>query len=181
VVKLVQEICGIDTLIPDEHLYAGGISLMGKDHFLNPHLDNSHEIERKRWRVLNLLYYTSPDWQLENGGNLELWPEGLSSDAVTIESRFNRLVVMATHDDSWHSVSPITVDQVRTCVSNYYFSDSPLRPQDAFHVTSFRGRPDQKLRDLVLRGDRFLRQTVRKIFPKGVVKTKHVYDKDKQE
>lgn len=177
VVEIIQEICGINSLVPDENLYAGGISLMGQQQFLNPHLDNSHEIERKRWRVLNLLYYTSPDWQEPFGGNLELWPEGVEGEAITIESRFNRLVVMATHDDSWHSVSPITENALRTCVSNYYFSDNSLRAQDKFHVTSFRGRPEQKLRDLALRADRLIRQSVRKIFPKGVVETKHVYKK----
>ena len=30
VVSLIQEICGLETLFPDENLYAGGISLMGK-------------------------------------------------------------------------------------------------------------------------------------------------------
>src|ERR1700691_3417518 len=43
IVRLVAEICGIKTLYPDEHLYAGGISLMGDKQYLNPHLDNSHD------------------------------------------------------------------------------------------------------------------------------------------
>jgi Rps23 Pro-64 3,4-dihydroxylase Tpa1-like proline 4-hydroxylase len=36
VLKLVEEITGIQEMVPDEHLYAGGISLMAKDNFLNP-------------------------------------------------------------------------------------------------------------------------------------------------
>jgi len=177
VLELVQYICGIEELSPDEHLYAGGISLMSKDHFLNPHLDNSHEKDQKKWRVLNLLYYVSPDWDINYGGNLEIWPEGVGKEQITIESRFNRLAVMATHSSSWHSVSPIVEDKKRACVSNYYFSDSPLRKSDSFHVTSFRGRPDQHFRDVILRGDILLRQSIRKIFPKGVIKTDHLYKK----
>ena len=177
VVNLIQELCGIETLYADEHLYAGGISLMGKGQFLNPHLDNSHEKDRERWRVLNLLYYVSPDWERSFGGNLEIWPDGVDGTQTTLDSRFNRLVVMATHGSSWHSVSPVTIEEYRACVSNYYFSDSPLKDSDGFHVTSFRGRPEQKLRDLVLRADRVFRQSIRKLFPKGVVKTDHLYKK----
>lgn len=176
VVELVSKICGMKNLYPDEHLYAGGISLMGHKHFLNPHLDNSHDKDRSRWRVLNLLYYVTPDWALADGGNLELWPNGLEQKQVTIHSKFNRLAVMVTHEKSWHSVSPITTDRAaRACVSNYYFSDSPARDSDKFHVTSFRGRPEQYVRDLVLRLDIKARMAIRKVFKKGIVENTHVY------
>ncbi len=62
IVNLIKEICGVKDLYPDENLYAGGISLMNKGQFLNPHLDNSHDKERDRWRVFNLLFYVTPDW-----------------------------------------------------------------------------------------------------------------------
>jgi Rps23 Pro-64 3,4-dihydroxylase Tpa1-like proline 4-hydroxylase len=175
VVELVKQVCGMASAYPDEHLYAGGISMMGKDQFLNPHLDNSHDKDRARWRVLNLLYYVSPDWRLENGGNLELWPNGVEGQPVTIESRFNRLAVMATHGKSWHSVSPIVSDGFRCCVSNYYFADEALRQDDSFHVTSFRGRPEQRVRDLVLRADSATRMLVRKVKSDGIVENPHVY------
>ena len=177
ILALIKKICGIDSLYADENLYAGGISLMHQGQFLNPHLDNSHEKDRKQWRVLNLLYYVTPDWQQANGGNLELWPGGIENKQLTIDSSFNRLIVMATHDGSWHSVSPITADKNRTCVSNYYFSDDALKPTDQFHVTSFRGRPDQGVRDVALQADNALRQGVRKLFPLGMIKTKQIYKK----
>ncbi len=175
VVDAVGRICGIGSLHADEHLYAGGISLMGRNQFLNPHLDNSHDKDRNRWRALNLLYYGTPDWKPEFGGNLEIWPDGVGSDPITIESLFNRLAVMATHETSWHSVSPIRTESQRTCVSNYYFSDDPPKPGAAFHVTSFRGRPEQRMRDFVLRADIAVRQGIRKLFPAGAVKSDHLY------
>lgn len=178
IVQLIHEITGIDNLEPDENLYAGGISMMGDKQFLNPHLDNSHDKDRNKWRVLNLLFYVTPDWEENFGGNLEIWPDGLSKKQITIHSKYNRLAVMATHDCSWHSVSPITsIDKFRCCISNYYFSESPINETDTFHVTSFRGRPEQPVVDILLQADIALRSTIRKIFPKGVVKNKHVYIK----
>lgn len=178
IVKLIAEICNIKEVFPDDRLYAGGISLMGKNQFLNPHLDNSHDKEREKWRVLNLLYYVTPNWKLENGGNLELWPNGLSEKQITIESKFNRLAVMATHSKSLHSVSPVLLESERKCVSNYYFSNEPLATTDTFHVTSFRGRPENKITDLILQTDTWLRMNLRKMFKKGVKENPHYYKKD---
>lgn len=179
IVKLVGEICDISSPLPDENLYAGGISAMGKGQFLNPHLDNSHDKDRQLWRVLNLLYYVTPEWEKSYGGNLELWPNGLNKPQITIHSKFNRLAVMATHNNSLHSVSPVTFDGFRCCVSNYYFSGEPLKETDSFHVTSFRGRPENKIADLVLRADAWLRMGVRKIFKRGFRENPHVYKKPK--
>jgi Rps23 Pro-64 3,4-dihydroxylase Tpa1-like proline 4-hydroxylase len=175
VVERVGKVTGLRSLEPDELLYAGGISVMGQTHFLNPHIDNSHDKSRERYRVLNLLYYASPEWKLDNGGNLELWPDGPGGKPMTITSTFNRLVVMVTHQRSWHSVSPITAPANRCCISNYYFSRFPVGDAEYFHVTSFRGRPEQRLRDLALRADGLMRGWVRKLFPQGVRETRHYY------
>jgi Rps23 Pro-64 3,4-dihydroxylase Tpa1-like proline 4-hydroxylase len=178
IVALLQEICGIPVLEADHQLYAGGLSVMVQGQFLNPHLDNSHDRTRERYRVLNLLYYVTPDWAQESGGNLELWDGGLKAEPRVMHSRFNRLVCMATHRKSWHSVQPITVSQQRRCVSNYYFSPQPLESSEYFHVTSFRGRPEQPLRNVLLAGDALLRQAVRKVFRHGIRENPHVYKKD---
>ena len=175
--ELISKICNIKSLFPDEKLYAGGISMMGNKQFLNPHLDNSHDIDRNRWRVLNLLYYVTPDWKEEYGGNLELWPNGLNEEQITIHSKFNRLVIMATHNHSLHSVSPVKYEGFRCCISNYYFSETPLLSSDVFHVTSFRGRPENKLTDTILLVDTWMRLCLRKIFKKGIKKNPHVYKK----
>jgi Rps23 Pro-64 3,4-dihydroxylase Tpa1-like proline 4-hydroxylase len=177
VVQLVGEITGLRGLQPDEQLYAGGISMMGRGHFLNPHLDNSHDMERRLYRVLNLLYYVSPQWRLEHGGNLELWPQGPGGEPITIESRFNRLVIMVTNAMSWHSVAPVHVDDHRCCVSNYYFSAYPAAAREYFHVTTFRGRPEQRVRNVLLRADALVRMGIRKLFPRGALRTSHYYKK----
>ena len=179
-VGLLGEITGIKDLYPDDHLYAGGISLMSKGCFLNPHIDNSHDYEGEKYRVLNLLYYVTPDWKEENGGNLEFWDRGVKEHCRTIVSKFNRLAVMTTYRSSWHSVSKVSAGHSRCCISNYYFSPHSNEGKEYYHVTSFRGRPEEKLRDLVLLGALAVRNLIGKCirsFTRGNIKTFHVYKK----
>lgn len=161
IVELVANICKFDRLEPDPQLYAGGVSLMTKGDFLNPHLDNSHDAKRTKYRRLNLLYYVSPEWKIENGGNLELWDETRTTPK-TLPSLANRLVVMETNRLTWHSVSKVQVDSPRCCVSNYYFSEISPDNTDYFHVTQFSGRPEQKMRQALGIVDNALRGFVSK-------------------
>lgn len=177
IVKIVEEITGIQEMIPDEYLYAGGISLMAHGNFLNPHLDNSHDNDRENYRVLNLLYYVTPDWVIENGGNLELWDKGTKKAQRIIHSKFNRLVLMITNKSSYHSVSKVVSGGKRCCVSNYYFSKNPAENEEYFHVTSFYGRPEEPVKNIFLKLDATLRNLVRKFSKKRIVKTKHIYKK----
>ncbi len=179
IVRCCETITGIKDMIPDEHLYAGGISLMSQGNFLNPHLDNSHDNDRKNYRVLNLLYYVSPGWTLENGGNLELWDEGMNGKQRTIVSAFNRLALMITNKSSYHSVSKVTAPAKRCCISNYYFSEQPAEREGYSHVTSFYGRPEESaLKSVVLKADRNLRNLIRKVTGRRIIPTKHIYKKD---
>lgn len=167
VVAVVERITGLPRQIPDPELYAGGISLMARGNFLNPHIDNSHDKERKLYRTLNLLYYVTPGWKAEYGGSLELWDERVKS-AVVIPSLFNRLVIMETNRHSWHSVSPVRHEGQRCCVSNYYFSEHSPEGEDYFHVTSFSARPEQVIRRWVAAADNLARMGIRMVIRKGV-------------
>lgn len=183
VVSKVSEITGISNLLGDELLYAAGLSGMAKGCFLKPHLDNSHDLSGKRYRVLNLLYYVTPDWQESYGGNLEIWDHGVQATPRTIVSQFNRLLVMSTFRNSWHSVSEVRHDNMRRCVSNYYFSKESLEQRDYYHVTSFKGRPKDGMLRAILAADRMARNAVGKtirFFTKGNIKTTHVFKKDKK-
>lgn len=165
-VKVVSEIVGFTQIEPDPSLYAGGLSMMFKGDFLNPHIDNSHDGKRDRYRRLNLLYYVSPDWKLENGGNFELWDDDCKVQK-TLTCKFNRLVVMETNKISWHSVSPVQVDKPRCCVSNYFFSTISPDESEYFHVTSFTGRPDEIGKRALGVVDNALRNTVSKVLKVG--------------
>ena len=160
--RVVEEIAGmtgIQECEPDPELYAGGLSMMFCGDFLNPHIDNSHDRIRSRYRRLNLLYYVSPGWEIENGGHFELWNETRSKPTTVLAST-NRLVVMETNKSSWHSVSRVVANCPRCCVSNYYFSRQSPDSSNYFHVTSFTGRPDEKLKRFVGVVDNGLRSAV---------------------
>jgi Rps23 Pro-64 3,4-dihydroxylase Tpa1-like proline 4-hydroxylase len=178
VVSVVSEVTGIKSLEPDVRLYAGGISAMCKGAYLKPHLDNSHDAEQDRYRVLNLLYYVTPDWRAEFGGSLEVWDEGIEGEPRPIPCQFNRLVVMATNRMSWHSVSKIVADARRCCVSNYFFSKASPESEDYFHATSFRGRPGERVGDLLMRSDAAVRTAVLKVTGTKLYKNTHIYSRD---
>ncbi|WP_413692869.1 2OG-Fe(II) oxygenase [Psychromonas sp. KJ10-2] len=118
------------------------------------------------YRRLNLLYYVTPEWILENGGNFELWDAKVTVPE-TIVAKFNRLLVMETNDRSWHSVSPVVTDTPRCCVSNYYFSEISPSGLDYFHVTSFTGRPGEYWKRKVGVIDNLLRNTISKTIKIG--------------
>lgn len=171
VVAKVADIVDFNQIEPDPSLYAGGLSMMFKGDFLNPHIDNSHDAQRVRYRRLNLLLYVTPEWRAENGGNFELWDDARRVPK-TLVSKFNRLVVMETNKTSWHSVSPVTAEGARCCVSNYYFSEVSPDESAYFHVTSFDGRPEEGLKRFVGRADNAVRNFVSKTLRTGRGKDK---------
>jgi Rps23 Pro-64 3,4-dihydroxylase Tpa1-like proline 4-hydroxylase len=162
VVERVGDLLGMEGLDGDPTLYAGGLSMMFPGQFLNPHVDNSHEAGKLKYRRINTLYYVTPDWREENGGNLELWDENVSKPH-TVFSKFNRLVFMETNRRSWHSVSPVVSGGARCCVSNYYFSEQSPDGAEYYHVTSYTGRPSQSGRRLLGKLDNGLRQFARQM------------------
>ena len=147
VVAVIEDITGIQGQIPDPTRFAGGISTLLKGYYINPHLDNSHDTEHKRYyRTMNVLYYASPNWTVDSGGHYELWDDNIDQH-ILVPSFFNRLVVMETNTRSWHAVSPVVCDGARCCVFNYYFSEqSPEEKPYFFDAPSFKPRPEQIFR-----------------------------------
>ena len=74
-------------------------------------------------------------------------------------------------------LSPSRIDTQRYVVFNHYFSEHSVGEQEYFRVTTFRGRPEQPLRDMVLRADSALRQGVRTLNPEGLARTTHLYER----
>ncbi|HEX8733962.1 MAG TPA: hypothetical protein VF721_01475, partial [Pyrinomonadaceae bacterium] len=100
-------------------------------------------------------------------------------EAVEIPSLFNRLVLMATNDKSWHSVNEVKIEAARCCVSNYYFSPHSPNGYETTHVTFFKARPEQKLRRIVTTADGYLRTALRKVVKQGLAK-KDLYEGEKE-
>ncbi len=158
----IERITKTINLENDPSLYASGLSRMDVGHFLNPHIDNSHDANRKRYRKFNLLFYVTPDVKQSDGGNFELWNKDVKTP-LKIPAIFNRLIVLETTKDSWHSVDHVRSNIHRCCVSNYYFSEDSQESYQYYHVTSFLGRPDAKITRLYSVIDNLLRNTFSKI------------------
>ncbi|KGF96922.1 hypothetical protein EU96_1561 [Prochlorococcus marinus str. MIT 9302] len=165
IITIISKVCQIDDLYGDPELYAGGLSYMNKGCFLNPHIDNSHDRLREKYRRLNLLYYVSTSLsKISDGGDLLLFPDGLKFDEIKIPAKFNRLVIMRTDNKSIHAVNPIQSSiAIRKCISNYYFSLSSPLSHDYYHSTSFRGFRGEKYKDLYLRLNAKLRTSIKSI------------------
>jgi Rps23 Pro-64 3,4-dihydroxylase Tpa1-like proline 4-hydroxylase len=176
VLDAVAAFTGIKRLNPDEHLYSGGLSEMGEGDYLNPHIDNSGNPFLRQYRRINVLYYVTPGWNPAWGGSLELW-DPRRANPVSLEARFNRVIFMNTNRTSFHSVNPLRGcgALTRNCVSNYYFSPDSPEGYDYTHVTSFRGRPEQPLRDLWLRLDAWGRGAFRRFRPRKADSIRHRY------
>jgi Rps23 Pro-64 3,4-dihydroxylase Tpa1-like proline 4-hydroxylase len=178
VVDSVARITGLAMLEPDANLYAGGISAMSKGAYLRPHLDNSHDKDRQRYRVLNLLFYVTPDWQESYGGSLQLWDEGPRGSPRTLPSLFNSLIIMMTDKTSWHSVNEVSHNGRRCCVSNYYFSRCAPGEQDYSHATSFRAEHGRGLADVTMRVDNMLRTSILRSIGGRLWRNPHVYRRE---
>jgi Rps23 Pro-64 3,4-dihydroxylase Tpa1-like proline 4-hydroxylase len=166
VLEVMSEITGIPRLQGDPSAYAGGISEMREGDFLNPHLDNSTHPVIKGYRRLNALFYVSDGWTEERGGNLELWSSHLK-ERKEICSSFNRLVLMNTNRKSLHSVNKVrSPEGARRCVSNYYFTEESPHGKQYHHITSFRGRPDEPVKDAYLRVEAAVASRVQALFGK---------------
>jgi Rps23 Pro-64 3,4-dihydroxylase Tpa1-like proline 4-hydroxylase len=161
IMKMIEYITGINSLEPDPLLYAGGLSIMNKGDFLNPHIDNSHDRSKTKYRRLNLLYYVTPNWKESMGGNLELWDKDMEK-SIKIESTQNRLVVMETNKTSFHSVNHISSENSRCCISNYFFTLSSPEKYQYEHVTEFYGRPNEYIKKILSSLDNTSRNLVSK-------------------
>ncbi len=167
VVKAVEDVTGLTDLVADPSLYASGISVMGGGDFLSPHLDNSHDGDGRHYRAVNLLYYVNEPMPADAGGQLELW-DAKVRQATCVEPLPDRLVLMLTTNTSWHSVAPLNLpggEQARLCVSNYLFSPEPPGGTPYRHVTTFRGRPGQPVKRVVLRLDGLVRNMAGRVAP----------------
>ena len=77
-IDFLETLTGIRGLIPDPHLWGGGVHQIVRGGFLKVHSDFNRHPRLKLDRRLNLLLYLNPGWQEEWGGHLELWDRDMT-------------------------------------------------------------------------------------------------------
>jgi len=148
-VNFVEQLTGIEHLIPDPHYDGGGIHQIERGGYLKVHADfNLHErlqIDRR----LNALLYLNRDWQDEWGGFLELWDSSMRACVQRIAPVFNRMVIFATTDRSYHGhPDPLECpsDTTRRSLALYYYSNGrPEQERSGIHSTLYQARPGEFL------------------------------------
>ena len=137
----LEELTGIEGLIPDPYFGGGGLHQIEPGGFLKIHADFNVHPKLKLDRRLNMLIYLNKDWQEEYGGHLELWSRDGKACQKRILPIFNRTVIFSTTDTSYHGhphplASPAGVS--RKSVSLYYYTvGRPDTERSAPHDTVF--------------------------------------------
>ena len=100
-------------------------------------------------RRLNALLYLNRDWSDTYGGHLELWNRTMSRCERRVAPVFNRCVVFATSDSSFHGhPEPLSCPpgRSRRSIALYYYTAPRQGRPPAAHSTLFRARPDERVR-----------------------------------
>jgi Rps23 Pro-64 3,4-dihydroxylase Tpa1-like proline 4-hydroxylase len=145
----LEQLTGIEGLIPDPHFVGGGLHQIERGGFLKMHVDFNRHTTLNLDRRLNLLIYLNQDWQEAYGGNLELWDQDMTRCEQKILPIFNRCVIFSTTDFSYHGhPNPLTCPegQTRKSLALYYYSNGrPAEEVSGGHSTLFKTRPNEQL------------------------------------
>jgi 2-oxoglutarate-Fe(II)-dependent oxygenase superfamily protein len=104
----------------------GGMHMTGEGGRLEMHVDFNHHPDLPMERRINLLVFLNDEWEQEWGGTLYLG----ENKEVAVTPLFNRTVIFATGETSWHGhPEPIVGDHLRKSLAVYYYA--PLREETA--------------------------------------------------
>jgi Rps23 Pro-64 3,4-dihydroxylase Tpa1-like proline 4-hydroxylase len=112
----------------DPEYVGGGFHAGDTGSFLDLHVDFNIHPKHEDWlRELNILVYFNPDWEPSWGGEL-LLTDRPENPAITVEPKFNRLVIMESTDNSFHGYRSITFPpgRSRRSVAAYAYSKVPV-------------------------------------------------------
>jgi hypothetical protein len=152
-VDLIGYVFDIPKLLADDQLIGGGIHQTGPRGHLDVHIDFNYIEERQLHRRLNILIYFNRDWKDEWGGHIELWDKEVKVCYHSFAPIFNRCIVFATSEISYHGVSAVKCppDRVRKSFAAYYYTkEAPIGWTGESHTTIFRARPHEIVKGHVL-------------------------------
>jgi len=161
---LLSYVMDLPNLLADPELLGGGIHETGPRGHLDVHVDFNYIEERRLHRRLNILVYFNPDWREEWGGNVELWDKDVKVCHHSFSPIFNRCVVFATSDISYHGVTAVKCpeDVARKSFAAYYYTEeAPPEWTGHAHSTIFKARPDEQLKGKVLMPAERLKRSLR--------------------
>jgi 2OG-Fe(II) oxygenase superfamily len=146
-VNFLEHLSGIVGLIPDPHYEGGGLHQIERGGYLKVHADFNRHDRLLLDRRLNVLLYLNRNWDEGWGGQLELWDTTMTNCVQRISPIFNRMVVFATTDLSYHGLPdplqcPPTVTR-RSLALYYYTNGRPEYERSRAHSSLYQRRPGQ--------------------------------------
>lgn len=108
----ISRITGIPDLLPDPNMYGGGTHENIDGAELDPHVDFNYDPDTGYHRRLNVLFYLNHEWNENWGGAIEFhsnpteWRGG-NNKVISYNCVFNRCVIFATSEESWHGFKRI--------------------------------------------------------------------------
>jgi hypothetical protein len=181
-IQVVENICGIQGLIPDPFFEGGGYHELSQGGHLSVHADFNYHQRLHVERRINVLIYLNKDWKDEYGAQLELWDTDMKSRVKSYVPAFNRCVIFNTTSDSNHG-NPQPVNHPdgvsRRSIALYYYT-ATWNNTKRKHTTHFRVRPgeandapDVRSRSQDMLGDLMPPVLYRKLINLGTRKSRH--------
>jgi Rps23 Pro-64 3,4-dihydroxylase Tpa1-like proline 4-hydroxylase len=131
VLEFLEQLTGIQGLIPDPYFMGGGLHQIKPGGYLKVHADFNRHKKLKLDRRLNVLLYLNKNWKEEYGGHFELWNKDMTASVRKILPVFNRLATFSTTSTSYHGhPTPLSCppDRTRKSIAIYYYSNG--RPEE---------------------------------------------------
>lgn len=155
----LEELTGIEGLIPDPYFAGGGIHVVSNGGHLDIHADFNHHGKLNLERRMNVLIYLNKDWKEEYGGSFEIWNDDMTAKVAGFAPLFNRMCCFNTASNTWHG-NPEPVNhpdgEPRMSIALYYYTATWDSTREA-HTTLFKPRPGtQDQRDSIEARHRFL-------------------------
>jgi Rps23 Pro-64 3,4-dihydroxylase Tpa1-like proline 4-hydroxylase len=146
----LEELTGINGLIPDPHLSGGGLHKIPRGGRLGIHVDFNRYKSLNLYRRVNVLVYLNKDWQEEFGGHFELWSDNKGTEKKRVLPVFNRMAIFTTTRKSFHGhPEPLTCPEgvSRRSIAMYYYTAGDKGDQSSKeHSTIFldkKGKEDE--------------------------------------
>lgn len=142
-IAFLEQMTGINGLIPDPYFFGAGIHKTQNGGHLDIHADfNVHSVMRVE-RRLNVLIYLNHDWQEDWGGSFEIWDNDMTQKMASFVPTYNRMVCFSTGSNTFHG-NPEPVNhpngEARQSIALYYYTatwDGTRKEHD----TIFKPRP----------------------------------------
>ena len=142
----LEELTGIDGLIPDPYYAGGGIHVVSNGGHLDIHADFNRQGKLNLERRLNVLIYLNRDWKEEYGGSFEVWNDDMTAKVAGFVPLFNRMCCFNTGSNTWHG-NPEPVNhpdkEPRMSIALYYYT-ATWDSTKVSHTTLFKPRPGTK-------------------------------------